>query len=155
MIISAREELTRIFPQWFISAAEHHDYVPGQVMKFSPGRWFFPDFSFTYNKEDYVVLLLVDIDALATELLTHQPGSFNITGPDLNLPREWQDLSLKQIQDCLWYALAEWFRYFSYHLGADTDRLKSLRSERCTDLRAACYFNSFSGRPNIQFCTEI
>lgn len=155
MTTAAREELIRIFPQWFISAAEHHNYLPGQVMKFSPGRWFFPDFSFHYDEDDYVVMLFVDIDALVDELLAHKPGSFNITGPDLNLPEDWKDLNPQQIQDCLWYALAEWFKYFNYHVGVETGRLKSLRNDRIIDLRTACSFDTFSGRPNIQFRSEV
>lgn len=155
MTTAARDELIRIFPQWFISAAEHHDYVPGQVMKFSPGRWLFPDFSFHHDHTDYVVMLFVDVDTLVDELLAHKPGSFNISGPDLDIPLEWQGLDLKQIQDCLWYALSEWFRYFSYHVGTDTDRVKSLRGEGHTDLRTACYFDTFAGRPNIQFLNDL
>lgn len=155
MSVSARDELTRIFPRWFISAAEHHNYLPGQVMKFSPGRWFFPDFSFTYDETDYVVMLFVDIDALVDELLAHKPGSFHFPGMALTFPEKWDELNEKNIQDCLWYTLDEWFIYFNYWVGSDTDSQKYNRGQVPGDLRTACYFDTFSGRPNIQFRSEF
>ena len=155
MTTAARDELIRIFPQWFISAAEHHDYVPGQVMKFSPGRWFFPDFSFTYDENDYVVMLFVDVDALVDELLAHEPGSFHYPGMTLKFPEKWNELNEKHIQDCLWHALEEWFFYFDYRVGFATGIKEENRGQILGGLRSACYFDAFSDRPNIQFLTEV
>ena len=157
MTTAARDELIRIFPQWFISAAEHHDYVPGQVMKFSPGRWFFPDFSFHDDHTDYVVMLFVDVDALVDELLAHEPGSFHFYGINLKLPSRWSEMKEKHIQDCLWWALDHWFYYFSSQVGFNTDIQKFKRGQVPGDLLTACYFDTFSNpeNPNVQFAGEI
>lgn len=76
----AREELERIFPQWFVSAAENRDMSVGQAMKFSPKRWLFPDFSFSYDDQDFVMPLIINFDSLINDLLAHQPGAFHYPG---------------------------------------------------------------------------
>ncbi|MGC2864137.1 hypothetical protein ACMG4H_04640 [Corynebacterium glutamicum] len=151
----AREELERIFPQWLVSAAENRDFSIGQAMKFSPKRWLFPDFSFTYDDQDFVMPLIVDFDSLINDLLANRPGAFHYPGATLSFPNEWEDLSRKQIQDCLWNALEGWFYYVAYYIGWAVDWRKYERGQVPGDLRIGCLFEVFSSsRPNLQFLSE-
>ncbi|OKX81745.1 hypothetical protein [Corynebacterium glutamicum] len=151
----AREELERIFPQWLVSAAENRDISIGQAMKFSPKMWLFPDFSFRYDDQDFVVPLIVDFDSLVNDLLAHQPGAFHYPGATLSFPNEWEDLSYKQIQDCLWHALEGWFYYIEYYIGSAVDWRKYERGQVPGDLRIGCLFEAFSSsRPNLPFLLD-
>ncbi len=151
----AREELERIFPQWFVSAAENRDMSVGQAMKFSPKRWLFPDFSFSYDDQDFVMPLIINFDSLINDLLAHQPGFFHYPGVTLSFPNEWEDLSRKQIQDCLWNALEGWFFYVDYYIGWAVDWRKYERGQVPGDLRIGCLFEVFStSKPNLQFLSD-
>ena len=90
-----RQELTTVFPQWFISAAEHHEVSLGQVIRFSTSRWFFPDCNVVYTNNGervYQVFLLVEIDSTVENLLAHPPGSFHYPGATLSYPAAWEEL---------------------------------------------------------------
>ena len=151
----AREELERIFPQWFVSAAENRDMSVGQAMKFSPKRWLFPDFSFSYDDQDFVVPLIINFDSLINDLLAHQPGAFHYPGVTLSFPNNWEDLSHKQIQGCLWNALEEWFYFLEIYTWSAVDQRKYEHGQVPGDLRIGCLFEVFSSsRPNLQFLTD-
>lgn len=127
----------------------------GQAMKFSPKRWLFPDFSFTYDDQDFVVPLIVDFDALINDLLSHAPGAFHYPGATLSFPKGWDSLSQKQIQDCLWNALEGWFFYIDYYIGWAVEWRQRDRGQVSGDFRIGCLFESFSNpKPNLQFLTD-
>lgn len=153
-----RQELTTVFPQWFISAAEHHEVSLGQVIRFSTSRWFFPDCNVvcTDNGERvYQVFLLVEIDSTVENLLAHPPGSFHYPGATLSYPAAWEELDTTQIRDCLWHALDEWFTYFDYHVVFEIDQVEYNRGQEPGDLRVGCQLEGFSTRHNIQFLHEL
>ena len=153
-----REELTVIFPRWFLSAAEHHEVSLGQVMRFSTSRWFFPDCSVDYTESGervYQVFLLVDIDSALEDLLAHPPGSFHYPGVTLSYPADWEKLDTTQIRDCLWHALDKWFTYFDYQVAFEINRVEYNRGQVPGDLRAGCQLEGFSTGHNIQFLSPL
>lgn len=153
-----RQELTTVFPQWFISAAEHHEVSLGQVIRFSTSRWFFPDCNVVYTNNGervYQVFLLVEIDSTVENLLAHPPGSFHYPGATLSYPAAWEELDTTQIRDCLWHALDEWFTYFDYHVVFEIDQVEYNRGQEPGDLRVGCQLEGFSTRHNIQFLHEL
>lgn len=153
-----RQELTTVFPQWFISAAEHHEVSLGQVIRFSTSRWFFPDCNVVYTNNGervYQVFLLVEIDSTVENLLAHPPGSFHYPGATLSYPAAWEELDATQIRDCLWHALDEWFTYFDYHVVFEIDQVEHNRGQEPGDLRVGCQLEGFSTRHNIQFLHEL
>ncbi|ANE03225.1 hypothetical protein [Corynebacterium crudilactis] len=150
-----RGELLRIFPQWLSAAAEHRDFVLGDVMKFSSRQWFFPDFHFIYDDKDFIVPLYVDCASLIEDLLAHKPGSFHFPGVELSFPKDWNELNQQQIHDCLWHALDDWFYYVDYRVGSAMDWQKYNRGQVPGDLRVGCLFEVFSEKPNLQFLTAL
>lgn len=155
MATAARDELTRIFPQWFVSAAEENAVLLGKVMRFSPTTWFFPDCSVNYDDVTYGVQLLVDADSVITDLLANKPGSFHYPGLDLDFPTHWGALSTKQLQDCLWHALDNWFSYLPHRAGFAITMREFNRGEVPGDIRVGCYLKAFSAGHNIQFLTDL